>query len=358
MPSRLPCRRETSAEPRPAANRVVTKQTTQFVGAAAEPQEKFSILLVDDDPMVVRILNRILSDFAPVRFATSGQLALKLARECVPDLVILDVDMPEMSGFEVCKAFKSDKALSEVPIIFITSHESVQLEAKGIELGAADFISKPPHAPLVLARVRTYQRLKSLSETMRSAVKMDFLTGAVTRRQWEKALGQEWLRAQRSAAPLTFLLADIEGFTSFNVEFGEEAGDACLKSVADVLRSVAHRPTDVLGRYAGGRFAVLLPETDGQGAGIVAQRAIVAVNGLQIPHASGHAGRVTLSVGGVCRDSARSNKWNDTSNVAPDGMLAAAERALKCARSAGGQRAIIVDIVNFDGAQAPSLRHE
>ena len=358
MPSRLPCRRETSAEPRPAANRVVTKQTTQFVGAAAEPQEKFSILLVDDDPMVVRILNRILSDFAPVRFATSGQLALKLARECVPDLVILDVDMPEMSGFEVCKAFKSDKALSEVPIIFITSHESVQLEAKGIELGAADFISKPPHAPLVLARVRTYQRLKSLSETMRSAVKMDFLTGAVTRRQWEKALGQEWLRAQRSAAPLTFLLADIEGFTSFNAEFGEETGDACLKSVADVLRSVAHRPADVLGRYAGGKFAVLLPETDGQGAGIVAQRAIETVNGLQIPHASGHGARVTLSVGGVCRDSARSNKWNDTSNVAPDGMLAAAEHALKCARSAGGQRAIIVDIVNFDGAQAPSLRHE
>jgi diguanylate cyclase (GGDEF)-like protein len=337
---------------------VVKKQTTQFVGLAAEPQERFSILLVDDDPMVVRILNRILSDFAPVRFATSGHLALKLARECVPDLVILDVDMPEMSGFEVCKTFKSDKALSEVPIIFITSHESVQLEAKGIELGAADFISKPPHAPLVLARVRTYQRLKLLSETMRSAVKMDFLTGAVTRRQWEKALGQEWLRAQRSAAPLTLLLADIEGFTSFNAEFGEETGDACLKSVADVLRSAAHRPTDVLGRYAGGKFAVLLPETDGQGAGIVAQRAIETVNGLQIPHASGHGARVTLSVGGVCRDSARSNKWNDRSNVAPDGMLAAAEHALKCARSAGGQRAIIVDIVNFDGAQALSLRNE
>jgi diguanylate cyclase (GGDEF)-like protein len=359
MPLRLPCRRETAGAPWPAANKVVTKRTTQFVGLAAEPQEKFSILLVDDDPMVVRILNRILSDFAPVRFATSGHLALKLARESVPDLVILDVDMPEMSGFEVCKTFKSDKALSEVPIIFITSHESVQLEAKGIELGATDFISKPPHAPLVLARVRTYQRLKLLSETMRSAVKMDFLTGAVTRRQWEKALGQEWLRAQRSAAPLAFLLADIESFTSFNTELGEETGDACLKSVADALRSVAHRPTDVLGRYAGGKFAVLLPETDGQGADIVAQRAIETVNGLQIPHAvSGHGSCVTLSVGGVCRDSVRSNKWNGTSNVAPDGMLAAAEHALKCARSAGGQRAIIVDIVNFDGAQALSLRNE
>jgi len=193
-----------------------------------QEKENFSILLVDDDLMVIRILNCMLSDFAPVRFATSGRAALKLAREATPDLVLLDVDMPEYSGFEVCKAFKSDPALAEVPIIFITSHESAQLEAKGLELGAADFIGKPPHAPLVLARVRTYQRLKTLSETVRSAVKMDFLTGAVTRRQIEKALTHEWLRVQRSAAPLAFLLADIEGFTAYNAEFGDEQGDDCL----------------------------------------------------------------------------------------------------------------------------------
>ena len=130
-----------------------------------QAQERFSILLVDDDSMVVRILSHILSDFAPLRFATSGRVALKLARESVPDLVLLDVDMPELSGFEVCKAFKSDPALAQVPIIFITSHESPQLETTGLELGAVDFISKPPHAPLVLARVRTHQRLKMLSDT-------------------------------------------------------------------------------------------------------------------------------------------------------------------------------------------------
>src|SRR6202040_1257060 len=231
-------------------------------------QEKFSILLVDDDSMVVRILSRILADFTPLRFATSGRAALKLARESVPDLVLLDVDMPELSGFEVCKAFKSEPALAQVPIIFITSHESPQLETMGLELGAVDFISKPPHAPLVLARVRAYQRLKMLSDTLRSVVKMDFLTGAATRRQLEKALTQEWLRAQRSAAPLAFLIVDIEGFTAYNAEFGEEKGDACLKSVADVLRLAASRPADLLGRYAGGKFAVLLPNTDARGASI------------------------------------------------------------------------------------------
>jgi diguanylate cyclase (GGDEF)-like protein len=312
-----------------------------------ESKENFSILLVDDDLMVIRILNCILNDFAPLRFATSGRAALKLARESKPDLVLLDVDMPEYSGFEVCKAFKSDPALAEVPIIFVTSHESAQLEAKGLELGAADFIGKPPHAPLVLARVRTYQRLKTLSETVRSAVKMDFLTGAVTRRQIEKALTQEWLRVQRSAAPLAFLLADIEGFTAYNAEFGDEQGDTCLKSVADVLRSVALRPTDLLGRYAGGQFALLLPNTDGQGAGGVAQRAIEGVHALQIAHSSRDRGRVALLMGAGCRDLSRSTAWTAAVSAVPSDLIAAAEQALICSKSAGDHKPKVIDVADL-----------
>jgi diguanylate cyclase (GGDEF)-like protein len=312
-----------------------------------QAKENFNILLVDDDLMVIRILNCILSDFTPLRFATSGRVALKLARECTPDLVLLDVDMPEYSGFEVCKAFKSDPALAEVPIIFITSHESAQLEAKGLELGAADFIGKPPHAPLVLARVRTYQRLKMLSETVRSAVKMDFLTGAVTRRQIEKALTQEWLRVQRSAAPLSFLLADIEGFTAYNAEFGDEQGDACLKLVADVLRSAARRPNDLLGRYAGGQFALVLPSTDGQGASRVAQRAIEGVHALQILHSSQDCGRVALLMGGGCRDLSRSTAWTAAVSAIPSDLIAAAEQALLCVKSAGDHQPKVLDVADL-----------
>lgn len=317
-------------------------------------QEHFSILLVDDDTTVVRIMSRILGDFVPLRFATSGRAALKLARESVPDLVLLDVDLPEMSGFEVCKTFKSDPALAEVPIIFVTSHESAQLEAKGLALGAADFISKPPHASLVLARVRTYQRLKILSDTMRSAAKMDFLTGAVTRRQLEKALTQEWLRAERSSAPLSLLLADIEGFTAYNAEFGEEKGDDCLKSIAGVLRAAAHRPIDILGRYAGGRFALLLPDTDARGAGIVAQRVIEAVDGLQLLNSSAlgrERDRVRLSVGCGCRDCSRASIWNATARSVPNDLIVAAEQALKSARSAGGHQAKFLDITNLGTVQ-------
>jgi diguanylate cyclase (GGDEF)-like protein len=314
--------------------------------ASMQDNEKYSILLVDDDRTVVRVLSHILSDFEPLRFATSGRLALKLARESVPDLVLLDVEMPELSGFEVCKAFKNDSALAHVPIIFITSHESPELETAGLQLGGVDFISKPLHASLVRARVRTHQRLKMLSDTLRGVVRMDFLTGAATRRQLEKALTHEWLRVQRTGAPLAVLLADIDGFSAYNDEFGEDKGDDCLRAVADALRSATHRPTDMLGRYAGGKFALLLPETDPQGASVVAQRAIESVYALQILHAaSTGSSHITLSVGGGYRGISHSTVGStDASFPVPDDLIAIAERALNSARSAGGHQARLIDI--------------
>jgi diguanylate cyclase (GGDEF)-like protein len=312
-----------------------------------QAKEKFSILLVDDDPMVIRILSRILCDFAPLRFATSGRVALKLARESVPDLVLLDVEMPEFTGFDICKAFKSDPVLAAVPIIFITSHESPQLEAIGLQLGAADFISKPPHAPLVLARVRTYQQLKMLSDTVRSAVTMDFLTGTHTRRQIEKTLTQEWLRAQRSASPLSLLLVDIDEFTAFNARFGEQTGDACLHAVAEALRGVAQRPADSVARFGGDQFALLLPDTDAPGAASIAQRAIEAVDGLQ-DH------RVTVTVGIGCYD------WFQPAGApaaaVPAELIAAAEQALASAITAGGHQARSVQIGARAAHEAASLR--
>jgi diguanylate cyclase (GGDEF)-like protein len=320
--------------------------------AASTPQ-KFSILLVDDDPMVVRVLNSMLGDFSPIRFATSGRAALKLARMAVPDLVLLDIEMPEFSGFDVCKAFKSDPLLKEVPIIFITGHDSQQLETVGIGLGAADFISKPPNAALVLARVRTYQRLKMLSDTMRSAVTMDFVTGAVTRRQLEKALTQEWLRVRRTEQPMALLLLDIDNFGAYNADLGEELGDACLKRVADALRSIAYRPTDLLGRWEGGKLGLLLPATPARGARTVADRCIVAVDGLSMDRP------ITLSVGGCCIDASEPPLEGESAASAPqDGMpasvMSAAARALEFARAAGGHQARFVDVAVPDPRQALS----
>jgi diguanylate cyclase (GGDEF)-like protein len=317
-----------------------------------QAKEKFSILLVDDDPTVIRILSRILNEYTPLRFATSGQVALKLARETVPDLVMLDVEIPDFTGFEICKAFKSDPKLTSVPIIFMTSHESPQLETVGLQLGGADFISKPPHASLVLARVRTYQQLKALSDTVRSAVTMDFLTGTMTRRQMEKTLTQEWLRSQRSHAPLSLLLADIDGFTALNGEFGEETGDACLRSVADALRAVAQRPSDLVARHGGGKFALLLPETNNEGALNIAGRTLKAIDDLPMLDAATER-RITLSVGGVTNVAATGFSQGPLACGVPGDLIAAAEHGVQCAKTAGGHRAEFVDIADFSTRESP-----
>jgi diguanylate cyclase (GGDEF)-like protein len=319
-------------------------------------KEKFSILLIDDDPTAIRVLSRILSDFTPIRFATSGQVGLKLARETVPDLVMLDVEMPVVSGFEICKAFKSDPKLASVPIIFITSHESPQLETVGLQLGGADFISKPPHASLVLARVRTYQQLKALSDTVRSAVTMDFLTGTMTRRQMEKTLTQEWLRSQRSHSPLSLLLADIDDFTAINVEFGEETGDDCLRVVADALRSVAQRPTDLIARHSGGKFFLLLPQTSNEGAITMAERALNAID--QLPAVRvGSDRRLSLSVGGVTNVAANGFSQGPLAFGVPGDLITAAEHAAHCAKTSGGHRAHFVDIAGFSRSEPPMSEH-
>jgi diguanylate cyclase (GGDEF)-like protein len=318
-------------------------------------QENFGILLVDDDSTVIRVLSHILRDFSPLRFATSGRTALKLARESVPDLVLLDVDMPEFSGFDVCKAFKSEPQLAAVPIIFITGHESKQIEVKGLEMGAVDFITKPPHAPLVLARVRTYQRLKVLSETMSTtlthSLTLDFLTGAVTRRRLEKSLTEEWLRAQRTGAPLSLVLVDIDDFTAYNARHGDEGGDACLKAVADALRAIVQRPTDLMGRWAGGQFALLLPETGADGASSVAQRVVVALANLPLPNASPGDPSLTLSVGGAYRESSRwTRPGPPLAGGVPNDLIDAAQRALQRAAAEGSSSFRLIDATPRAGA--------
>ncbi|MGA3156792.1 MAG: diguanylate cyclase [Steroidobacteraceae bacterium] len=332
-------------------------------------QANFSILLVDDDSLVIRMIGRMLGEFSPLRFATSGRVALKLALESVPDLVLLDVEMGEQSGFEVCKLFKSNPALASVPIVFVTSHESPELEAIGLSLGAADFIAKPPHPAVLLARVRTFQRMKMLSDTLRGTTTMDFITGAASRRQMEKTLTLECLRAVRSGSPLALLLAGIDHFAAASTELGETETDAYLRSVADVLRTAMHRPADLLGRFGAGTFALLLPETGSEGASIVARRAMDAVENLCALGASWTAsGLISLSVGGSYRADLRSEAAefgqahvieSRLIGTSSEDVISAAEQALRSARSAGGGQAKFIDVADLLplSAKSASLAH-
>jgi diguanylate cyclase (GGDEF)-like protein len=251
--------------------------------------------------------------------------------------VVLDVEMPGLGGFEVCKAFKADPLLAAVPIIFLTSHQSMELEAIGLQLGAVDFITKPPHAALVLARVRAQIEVKRLSDTLRGSVRMDFLTGTSNRLQFEKTLHEEWERTCRSADTLCLLLMEIDGFAGYCAEHAEEDSNSVLRDVANALRAAIFRPADLLARYANGIFAGLLPQTDSQGAAAVARRAIQAVERLRI-FRTAVDGPVPLSLSVGIATAARPS--GGTKEV----LIAAAEQALGATRAARGHGSSTVEV--------------
>jgi len=333
-----------------------------------------NILLVDDDPSAIQLLSRMLADVGELRFATSGEDALRLARELAPDLVLLDAELPGMSGFEILEALKADPGLEDVPVIFVTSHSEPEFELSGFELGAADFIAKPVYAPLVVARVKTQLRIKHIADELRRIATIDVLTGVTNRRGFDDALANEWRRARRAGDPLAVLMIDVDHFKSFNDRYGHPAGDVCLRAVAQALVGSSLRPADLVARYGGEEFVVLLPQTPRLGAEHVAHSVLAAVEALTIRHeTSSTACHVTVSVGVACYDDA-SECWvapSADSRAAGLGMahspldlVRAADKALYCAKRAGRAQAMLLDICDVDAPQGvrdarrPLVGHE
>ncbi len=314
-----------------------------------------NILLVDDDPGTIQLLASIIGDLGKLRFATAGTDALRLARELVPDLLVLDAEMPDMSGFQVLQAFKADALLADVPAIFVTSHSDPAFEVAGFELGAADFIAKPVSPALLRARVRTQLRMKHLSDELRRFSVTDALTGIGNRRGFDEALEREWRVARRIGKPLALLSIDVDHFKRYNDLYGHPAGDNCLRLVAHALAGASLRPADVLARYGGEEFAMLLPQTPRAGAEHIAHRVLEAVRALAVPHAdSPTSPYMSVSVGVGYYDEA-SICWTSPAaysrpqvqaqlDCSSGDLVQAADRALYKAKNAGRARARMVDI--------------
>ena len=322
-----------------------------------------SILLVDDDPTSIAILGRTLGELGQLRFATSGADALRLARLRVPDLILLDVEMPGMTGFEVCAEMKRDELLRDVPIIFITSHDELEQEVTGLTLGAADFIGKPLRVPLVLARVRTQLAMKAMADALRRAATTDALTGLANRRFLDERLDIEWSRSHRSRLPLSLIMIDADCFKAYNDRYGHQAGDDCLAAVAAAMREAVRRPADLCARYGGEEFCALLPDTPGPGACQLAQRMLRGVDALHIAHdRSTVTDHVTISIGVATYHPAANGRHADVGAqlglVEPAGddqvrrapprpvreLVAAADQALYAAKRAGRHRATRVEL--------------
>ncbi len=256
------------------------------------------ILIVDDAMENIQILHHALQDEHDVLFAMNGAKALEIAQHQLPDVILLDAMMPDMDGYDVCRALRASAATRDIPIIFVTALKTPEDETRALDAGAADFISKPVNAAVVRARVRTQLTVKRQSDALRELTLTDGLTAVANRRAFDETLANEWRRCARVQAPVALIMVDIDQFKNYNDAYGHQAGDACLQQIAGAMRRAAGRPQDLVARYGGEEFAILLPQEDGHGAEGVARRLLDEVSLLSIPHAhSSVTPWVTISMG-------------------------------------------------------------
>lgn len=234
-------------------------------------KNEFSILVVDDDRSNLDVLSFILKPQYTVQVAKSGLSALKRAQEQQPDLILLDVLMPDMNGFEVLAELKASDSTRHIPVIFITGLGRAEDEERGFLLGAVDYIVKPFKASTIKARVRTHMRIVKQIRTIERLCLIDGLTDIPNRRSLDQHLETEWNSARREKTPLSLLIVDVDRFKNFNDTHGHPQGDVLLQSLAQTLLSVLKRPRDFAARMGGEEFAVLLPDTMLPGALAIAE---------------------------------------------------------------------------------------
>ena len=271
-----------------------TSVTELLEGARGKPK----LLVVDDQPINIQVMYQAFAGDYQVFMATSGAQALAICKDNPPDLVLLDVVMPGMDGFEVCQKLKDDESTRNIPVIFVTAHTDSAQESHGLGLGAVDFIAKPVNPSVVRARVRTHLTLKFQSDLLRKLVFLDGLSGVFNRRYFDQQFSTEWSRAVRNCSPLSVLMVDVDCFKLFNDRYGHQAGDDCLRQIAMAIKSCLKRPADLVARYGGEEFSCILPDTAFDDAMALATDLERKIRALEVPHQDSVVDTViTISVG-------------------------------------------------------------
>lgn len=243
------------------------------------------LLIVDDEPGNIEVLIELLQPDYKIRVAKNGETALKIIfSEEPPDLILLDVVLPGIDGYEVCKRLKADPRSNKIPIIFITGKITEEDEIKGFEVGAVDYVTKPFNPIIVKVRVKTHAELKKHRDYIESQNLSDGLTGIPNRRRFDEYLKSIWDLGQRENSILSLILMDIDHFKKFNDNYGHIAGDECLKKVAQTLQATLRRKIDLIARYGGEEFVCVLPSTDLEGAAVIAEKFRQSIISIKIPH--------------------------------------------------------------------------
>ena len=332
--------------------------------------DKADILVVDDKPDNLRLLATILTERGyEVRKAISGQLCLRAAKAVVPDLILLDINMPGISGYEICQQLRATPSTKNVPIVFLSAlHETID-KVKAFQCGGNDYICKPFQLEEIFVRIENQLKISFLQKELEAQKKaleiqnrrleeeiqyrveaenqllqinqqlqilatVDSLTQLANRHAFDRFLQREWRRMGREQKPLGIILCDVDYFKLYNDHFGHQAGDKCLQQVANAITQVVKRPADLVARYGGEEFAVILPNTDIQGVSTVAEMIRQQVENLQIPHPQSLVNNcVTLSLGLACTIPDQDNH--------PEQLIQRSDEALYEAKQKGRNQAVI-----------------
>ena len=253
------------------------------------------ILVIDDSSLELRATSNILSSMYDVKIATGGREGIRVAQNSEIDLILLDLNMPEISGFEVLCELKDSEKTADIPVIIITSSESINDEVRGLALGASDFIRKPIDA-VVSFRVGMCLQLIAQMKLIEKFGLIDGLTGINNRRSFDQMMKSEWNHALRNKNCLGLLMIDIDKFKQFNDDYGHINGDMCLQTISEVMVNTVLRGNDSVFRWGGEEFAVILPATPLEGVLEVAER--IRKNIEEAPIVMGEiTANVTVSIG-------------------------------------------------------------
>lgn len=263
-------------------------------------EKQATILIIDDEVINLNILADAFKDQYKLLVTKSGAQGLTRATQNEVDLILLDIMLPDMDGFEVCRRLKSNEKTRNIPVIFITSKTENTDEELGLQAGAVDYIGKPFYLPIVIARVETHIALKHKSDLLEQMAMLDGLTHLHNRRKFDIQFGVEYKRAMRDGTSLSIALIDIDYFKQYNDNYGHAAGDRVLKQVADLLQTSLRRSSDIVARYGGEEFVLLLPNTEAAGAATYCEHIIEMFDSKAIPHLhSKICNHLTLSIGGA-----------------------------------------------------------
>ncbi len=304
-------------------------ETTQDTASAPGKNGRWAVvLLVDDQAMVAEGIRRMLADEPDIEFhyCSDPRQAVQTAMAIGATVILQDLVMPEVDGMTLVRFYRNNPNTRDIPIIVLSSKDDPHIKSDAFYQGANDYLVKLPEQVELLARIRAHSKsylaqkerdqayqtmremqaqlkhmnaqLEKSNRELQRLSSLDGLTGLANRRQFDETLDNEWQRAMRTEMPLSLIFADIDYFKRFNDTYGHQAGDECLKQVARILQATVHRPADLVGRYGGEEFVMILPDTQADGALAVAEKILANVRKACIKHEhSDAADHVTLSIG-------------------------------------------------------------